>query len=157
MSRWFEGDDNALLMKVQVDTTSSLIGYLFEYPASRYLNALYIIGEQTDLGNKIREHLYRKQDQYFTRYLHSIYDYICAHYRFFVLTPGTLPFIEKTTEYENQTKNWIDYYRSFVQDICSDNTLSLNLIKAVVYYDYEAGVKAEQDALDHIKEKYGLG
>lgn len=156
MSRWFEGDDNALLMKVQVDATSSLIGYLFEYPASRYMNALYIIGEETDLGDKIREHLYRKQDQYFTRYLHSIYDYISAHYRFLVLTPGTLPFIEKTTEYDNQMKSWIDYYHRVVREMCSENTLSLNLIKAVVYYDYEAGVKAEQDVLDHIQGKYRM-
>jgi|GEM_PF-6154761 hypothetical protein len=157
MSRWFEGDDNALLMKVQIDATSSLIGYLFEYPASRYLNALYIIGEQTELGDKIGEHLYRKQDQYFTRYLHSIYDYISARYRFLVLTPGTLPFIEKTTEYENQMKGWIDYYHSYVRSICSDNTLSLNLIKAVVYYDYEEGVKAEREALAHIEQDYGIG
>lgn len=154
MSYWFPDDNNQMLTSVQYEVRFSIIGFLYICPAERYQECARFVDVETELSKRIRESF---ENSFYIRNLDPIYDLLAAYFRFKVYPSGQLPlFDEGKTIHDIYSEDWMRFYYAEVRNISKDRINAVSLIKSVVYFNEPTGLRAHEEVLARLKEKYQM-
>lgn len=154
MSIWFPDDNNYILQKVQIENKSAMIGFLFEHPANRYLWASRLLETETELSILVKDSL---NSRIFIKNLIPVYDLLSAYYRFSINPSGQLPLFNEGRPIEEiYCEDWSFFYYPEVKKISEDERCAVNLIKSVVFFGEDSGLRAREDLLKRLEQKYPM-
>lgn len=153
VSEYFKGDNNETLKWIQHDVYFNLVGYLFEYPKSKYLNAAELIDIEIPLVEKVRS-----VTSFDHRIFQNHHDIIAAWYRYEEDDRGQASlFPEGGSQKNHFLLGWTRFYRSTVQDLTEYNDFVRSVLTAVCYQNTSLGYLAEEKLLEIINSHCQTG
>jgi len=152
MTDVFEGDNNEVMKLIQHDIYNDLLGYLFSYSASRYLDDIKYTWISPDFVPKIRN-----LNGFDHRTLQGAHDLIAAYFRY--LLSDSFPqnlFPEKFEIINFYTIIWKEYYLQEVALLGEIEPIAEMIVTAVGFQNTERGYDAEDKLRELLKERYKL-
>lgn len=147
----FPGDSNRTLMHIQHDAYWGLVGYLYSYARERYMNAVRLVGVDTELAANLRG-----KESFDHRVLQSAHDEIAAHYRFAYDDGGQIPLGMGAREYEDLLREkWSSFLHQEARNLAENDAINLAILGAVAHQNTDKGYACEEQLLGLLRQRYG--
>ena len=147
----FPNDNNQALKNVQFDLYGALMGYLYSYARERYLNAVRLVGIDTELAAIVRD-----KQSFDHRVLQDAHDRIAAFYRFAHDDGGQLGLGMDFQKYEDALREkWSSFLHEETRSLAQNDAINLAILGAAAYQNTEQGYAHEGRLLELLRERYG--
>ncbi len=137
----FQGDDNKLVMDIQHNAYSQLVGMIFHHAAMRFVQAAELVEFRNPLVVKLES--IKVFDH---RVLQNAHDYIAAWFRYSVPDASQLPLFGEAgiDSKDFIERRWIDFFKSEIDSLVRESAFVRAVIKAVVHANKDEGRVAER-------------